>query len=85
LSSRGKYDESDALFRNVDHHHPNTPKVLYAQAAAYIHSKRNLEQAEALLARYTHLPSTPEDPSKQDVEKLLKSVSTVRVTARAAE
>lgn len=85
LSSRGKYDESDALFRNLDHHHPNTPKVLYAQAAAYIRCKRHLDQAEVLLLRYTHLSTTPEDPSKQDVEKLLKSVSTVRVTARAAE
>ena len=32
--------------------HPSSPKVLYARAAAYIQSKRKLDQAEALLDGY---------------------------------
>ena len=42
LSSRGRYGESDALFRAAEDNHPRSPKVLYARAAAYIQSKRKL-------------------------------------------
>lgn len=72
LSARGRYMESDALFRTAEQKHPEAPKVLYARAAAYIHSKRHLEEVETLLDRYTHLQTTGDDPSRQDAEKLLK-------------
>ena len=42
LSSRGRYGESDALFRAAEDDNPRSPKVLYARAAAYIQSKRKL-------------------------------------------
>lgn len=73
LSARGRYTESDALFRTAQQEHPEAPKVLYARAAAYIGSRRNLDEAEALLDRYTRLQTTPDDPSRQDAERLLKS------------
>ena len=85
LSSRGRYDESDALFRAAEDNHPSSPKVLYARAAAYIQSQRKLDQAEALLDRYLELQTTPEDPSRREAAALQKSVREMRPKFRQAE
>lgn len=85
LSSRGRYGESDALFRAAEEDHPRTPKVLYARAAAHIQSKRQLDQAEALLERYLELQITPEDPSHGEAAALLKSARELRSKCRPAE
>ncbi|HLK68417.1 MAG TPA: tetratricopeptide repeat protein [Bryobacteraceae bacterium] len=78
LSSRGRYSESDALFRTAGEAYPRSPKVLYARAAAYIQSKRKLDEAEALLNRYLALQTTPEDPSRLEAAALLKSARELR-------
>ena len=85
LSSRGRYGESDALFRSAGDNHPRSPKVLYARAAAYIQSKRKLGQAEALLDRYLALQTTPDDPSRLEAAALLKSARELRPKYRSAE
>jgi tetratricopeptide (TPR) repeat protein len=85
LSSRGRYGESDALFRAAEDNHPRSPKVLYARAAAYIQSKRKLDQAEALLDRYLGLQTKPEDPSRLEAAALLKSARELRPKPRQAE
>ena len=85
LSSRGRYGESDALFRTAGDNYPRSPKVLYARAAAYIQSKRKLDEAEALLDRYLALQTTPEDPSRPEAAALLKSVRELRPKCRPAE
>jgi len=82
---RGRYGESDALFRAAEDNHPRSPKVLYARAAAYIQSKRKLGQAEALLDRYLELQTTPEDPSRREAAALLKSARELRPKFRQAE
>ena len=43
LSSRGRYGEGEAIFGAAEENHPNSAKVLYAWAAAYIQSKRKLD------------------------------------------
>ena len=85
LSTRGRYGESDALFRAAEDNRPRSPKVLYAHAAAYIQSKRKLDQAEALLDRYLALQTTPEDPSRLEAAALLKSARELRPKCRPAE
>ena len=85
LSSRGRYNESDALFRAAEDDYPRSPKVLYARAAAYIQSKRKLGQAEALLDRYLELQTTPEDPSRREAAALLKSARELGPKFRQAE
>ena len=85
LSSRGKYGEGDALFRAAEDNHPRSPKVLYARAAAYIQSKRKLDQAEALLDTYLALQTTPEDPSRLEAAALQKSARELRPKCRPAE
>ena len=85
LSSRGRYGESEALFRDAEEKHPNSPKVLYARAAAYIQSKRKLDQAEALLERYIELQTTPDDPPRREAAALLKSARELHPKFRQAE
>jgi tetratricopeptide (TPR) repeat protein len=85
LSSRGRYGESEALFRAAQENHPNSPKVLYARAAAYIQSKRKLDEAEALLDRYLELQITPDDPSHREAAALLRSSRDLRPKFRQAE
>ena len=85
LTSRGRYGESDALFRSAEESHPGSPKVLYARAATYVQSKRQLNQAAVLLERYLELQITPEDPSRREATELLKSARELRSKCRPAE
>jgi len=85
LSVHGRFDESDAMFRAAAEKHSNEPKVLYARAAAYIQSKRNLDQAELLLNKYLELQIKPDDPQRTEVAALLKSVRGSRSKVRQGE
>jgi tetratricopeptide (TPR) repeat protein len=75
LSKQGKEQESEALFEQAEKIAPNDPKLMFERASTYIHAKRNLDTAKALLERYLKSPLTPEDPSRQEAQKLLKQVS----------
>ncbi|MEO8127443.1 MAG: tetratricopeptide repeat protein [Bryobacteraceae bacterium] len=77
LAKQGKTQESDAVFEQAEKISPNDPKVMFAKADAYIHSKRNMEAAKALLERYLKAPLTPDDPSRAEAQKLLKMASGV--------
>jgi tetratricopeptide (TPR) repeat protein len=85
LSSRGRLAESDAIFQSAEVSHPNSPKVLYARAAAYIQSKRKLDEAQALLRKYVELQTTPDDPSRREAAALLKSAREARLKSREAD
>lgn len=85
LSSSGRYGESDALFRAAEEKYPNSPKVLYARAAAYVQSKRKLDEAEALLVRYLELQTTPDDPPRREAATLLRSARELRPKSRHAD
>ena len=85
LSSQGRYGESDAMFRAAEDDNPRSSKVLYAHAAAYIQSKRKLDQAEALLDRYLTMQITPEDPSRREAAALQQSARQLRPKCRATE
>lgn len=73
LSSHGRYNESDEVFRFAEQIAPNSPKLLFARGAAYIQSKRNLDEAKRLLRRYLECQITPEDPPRSEVTTLLKA------------
>jgi tetratricopeptide (TPR) repeat protein len=85
LSSRGRYGESEALFRAAEANHPASPKVLYAHAAAYIQGKRQLDEAEVLLERYLQLQITPDDPTRREAAALMRSARDSRPKSRRAE
>jgi tetratricopeptide (TPR) repeat protein len=75
LAGRGRYDESDAEFALALHAAPNTPKVVFSLARALVQTKRNLPEARELLTKYLAMKLTPEDPSREDAEKLLRKAS----------
>ncbi len=75
LAKQGRFEESDKTFVAAQKLAPDTPKVMYARAATYIESKRNIETAKVLLEKYLASPLTPDDPSRADAQKLLRQVS----------
>ncbi len=75
LAKRGRYQESEAMFRKAEAIAPGEPKVLFARASSYIQTHRNLDEARALLKRYIESPLTPENPSREEARKLLTKVA----------
>ncbi len=69
LARRGRVPESEALFETL----PQSPKLWFARASVYVEGKRNLHQARTLLKRYLAARLTPDDPSRKEAERLLKS------------
>jgi len=72
LSKQGRIEESEQTFRAAEQIAPDNPRLLYHRAETYIKARRNIETARELLRRYLSANLSPEDPSRQDAEKLLK-------------
>ena len=72
LARRGRVKESDALFDQAGRMAPGLPRVTFAKALADLENHRNLEQARILLQAYLHDSLTPDDPPRQEAEKLLR-------------
>jgi tetratricopeptide (TPR) repeat protein len=74
LAKHGRVKESDALFEQAARMAPNSPRVMFDRANAYINEKRDLDVARKLLEQYLKSPLTPEDPPKERAEALLKKL-----------
>jgi Flp pilus assembly protein TadD len=72
VAKRGRLAESDALFEKARKMAPALPRVAFAEARTDIENHRNLEQARAMLQTYLHAPLTPDDPPREEAEKLLR-------------
>jgi tetratricopeptide (TPR) repeat protein len=72
LSKQGRIEESEQTFRAAERIAPDSPRLLYNRAETYIKAGRNIETARELLKRYLAANLSPDDPSRQDAEKLLK-------------
>jgi len=72
VAKRGRLSESDALFQQAKRLAPSKPTVAFAEARVDIENHRNLEQARGLLEGYLHASLTPDDPPRQEAEKLLR-------------
>lgn len=75
LAKSGRYQESEEAFRRAEKIDPNAPKLLFERASIYIRTRRNLDVARQLLKRYLEASLTPDDPPREEAEKLLKSAS----------
>ena len=75
LAKNGRYQESEDVFRRAEKIDPNSPRLMFERASAYIHAGRNLELARQLLKRYLEAPLTPDDPPRREARELLKSAS----------
>lgn len=74
LARQGRHQESEAAFQQAARIAPNSPRILFERANTYVKAKRNLDQARALLKQYLASELTPNDPSREEAEKLLKQV-----------
>ena len=72
VAKRGRLAESDLLFEQARKLAPSQPRVSFAQARTDIENQRNLERARKLLQEYLHASLTPDDPPRQEAEKLLR-------------
>jgi Flp pilus assembly protein TadD len=72
VAKRGRLQESDQLFERAKKLAPGLPRVAFAHARTDIENHRNLEQARRLLQEYLHASLTPDDPPRQEAEKLLR-------------
>ncbi len=72
VAKRGRLAESDALFEQARKLAPSLPRVAFAEARVDIENHRNLDQARKLLQDYLHASLTPDDPPRQEAEKLLR-------------
>ena len=75
LAKRGRYEESEQTFVAAEKLAPHAPKVMYARAATYVETGRNLDTARELLEKYLASSLTPDDPSREEAQKLLRQVS----------
>ena len=75
FARRGRYEESEQAFQSAQKIAPSAPRILFVRAEVYIDTKRNPDQARALLKQYLESSSlTPEDPSRADALRLLKKL-----------
>lgn len=74
LAKRGRIQESEAALKRAEALAPNDPQVGFARAHIYIDQKRNLDKAKDLLVKYIHSDLTPDDPPREQAERLLKQV-----------
>jgi tetratricopeptide (TPR) repeat protein len=72
LSKQGRIQESEETFLAAEKIAPGDPRLLYTRAETYIKSGRNIDTARSLLKRYLSANLSPNDPSRQDAEKLLR-------------
>ena len=77
LAKRGRIQESDAAFDRAEHMAPDSPRVSFARARAYIEERRNLDKAKELLLKYLRSDLTPDDPPREQAQKLLREVTGV--------
>ena len=74
LANHGHVKESDSLFEQAERMTPNSPKVMFERAAAYINENRDLGTARKLLEQYVHASLTPDDPPRVNAEAMLKKL-----------
>jgi tetratricopeptide (TPR) repeat protein len=81
LSRQGRYQESEKLFDVAGQMAPDSPKLTFARAECYVRTRRKLPEARALIQRYIGSRHTPDDPSRSDVEGLLRASRKADVSA----
>jgi len=72
LSRQKQYEESDAVFQEVEKRASGDPKALFARASSYVEAGRKLDEARRLLARYLESDLEPEHPSRNEARRLLE-------------
>jgi tetratricopeptide (TPR) repeat protein len=76
LSNHGREKESEVIFNQAAKIEPDSPRLMFERASAYVRSKKNLDEAKTLLQKYLNSPLTPDDPPRAEAQRLLKQAQT---------
>ena len=76
LSNHGREQESEAVFNQAAKIAPESPRLMFERASAYVRSRKNLDEAKVLLQKYLNSPLTPDDPPRAEAQRLLKQAQT---------
>ncbi len=74
LARQGRHQESEDAFTQAARIAPDKPSILFERANTYVKAGRNLNEARTLLRKYLSSELTPDDPPREEAEKLLKQV-----------
>ncbi len=77
LAKQGRLQESEAVFAKAEQIAPDSSRLIFERANAYVNAKTNLGMARQLLQRYLRRALSPDDPPRSEAEKLLKQVSSL--------
>jgi tetratricopeptide (TPR) repeat protein len=73
LSRRGRFDESEKAFAQAAAVEPDSARILFERASAYVQAQRNLPEARELLKKYIGAANLkPSDPPRWEARNLLK-------------
>lgn len=75
LTQQGRLKEADAVLAQAEAAAPESPRLLYGRAALQIETHRDTAEARRLLQRYLASSLTPDDPPREQAEKLLRETS----------
>jgi tetratricopeptide (TPR) repeat protein len=75
LSNQGRLPESEVVFAQAAKIDPDSPRLLFERASAYVRAKQNLGVAKQLLERYLQFSLTPDDPPRSEAQRLLKQAT----------
>jgi len=73
--NRAVTKKSDELFQQAAAMAPDSRKVVFKRAVAYVKSGRNLELAKTLLQRYAEPPVTGFEPPRSEAARLIGKAS----------
>jgi tetratricopeptide (TPR) repeat protein len=84
LARGGRIAQSEAAFDRAEQIAPDSlGKVSLERARIYVEQRRNLDQAEALLNQYLRSNLKPDDPSREQAERLLKEAALLHAASGA--
>jgi len=72
LSEEGRAEECQATLAAAERISPGSPRVLYERARIYLAEGSHRDEALELLKKYLQCNLTPDDPSRESVEKILR-------------
>jgi cytochrome c-type biogenesis protein CcmH/NrfG len=75
LARQGRPSESDAAFERARQINPNSAELKFQRARVYVDANRKLDEARKLLQEYLASPLTPDDPPRNEAQKLLKKIT----------
>ena len=75
LAKLHKFAESETMWEKAAKMAPDQPKVLYNRAETYVSTNRNLDEARKMLQEYMQSKLTPDDPSREQAQALLRKIS----------